>query len=99
VICYAAFIGVKRLNLWGADYRHHNSGRVEDGHPSVAYWLAHMEHVGMTITVPQSSTLLDINQRHVIYGYPPHMDPRPAAVARRAAFRRLAGIDTGEADG
>jgi hypothetical protein len=72
---------------------------VEDGHPNVAYWLAQMERVGMTITLPQTTTLLDVNMRHAIYGYPPHMDPRPAAVARRAAFRRLAGIDQEAADG
>ena len=99
VVAYAGWIGVKHLKLWGADYHHHNSGRVEDGHPNVAYWLAQMERVGMTITLPQTTTLLDVNMRHAIYGYPPHMDPRPAAVARRAAFRRLAGIDQEAADG
>lgn len=94
VIAYAAWIGVKRLNVWGGDYHHHSSGRVEDGHPNVSYWAAEVERMtGMITGGPPTSTLFDSNQRSYIYGYQPHMDPRPQAVARRAQFRRLAGID------
>jgi len=100
VLAYAAWIGVKKLNIWGGDYHHHNSGRVEDGHPNVAAWAAWLDAAcGMKVWAPPSSTFMDTNLRGHIYGYPPHLDPRPHATAKRAAFRRLAGIDKGETDG
>jgi hypothetical protein len=98
IVCYAAYVGVKRLNIWGGDYHHHKSGRVEDGHPNVAYWTGSVERAtGIQIGGPGSSTFLDSNMRHYIYGF--QKDPRPQSVARRAAFKRLAGIDEGEGNG
>jgi hypothetical protein len=87
-------------HVWGGDYHHHNSGRVEDGHPNVAGWAMALEAMtGMQIRGHGNTTLMDTSSRGYIYGYPPHLDPRPAAVARRAAFRRLAGIDQEEGNG
>lgn len=87
IVVYAGFIGVKQLNVWGADYHHHRSGRVEDGHPNVAYWVAQMERVGMVTTVCEPSTFLGANQRDYIYGYA--HDPRRVAVERRRRFYHL----------
>ena len=91
IVVYAAFIGVKQINGWGLDYHHHRSGRVEDGHPNVAYWIAQMERVGLRCNGVDGSTFLDSNNRGFIYGY--QADPRPAAVAQRQRFRTLSGIE------
>lgn len=89
IIVYAGFIGVKRLRIWGADYHHHRSNQVEDGHPNVAYWTGIMEQVGLTVHPISSSTLLGANQRHVIYGY--QTDPRLSASNRRRRFWHQTG--------
>ena len=89
IVAYAGFIGVRELRVWGADYHHHRSGRVEDGHPNVAYWTGVMERAGLTVKPVSASTLLGANQRDYIYGY--RDDPRPAAVARRARFAEITG--------
>ena len=100
VLAYAAWLGVRKLNVWGGDYAHHNSGRVEDGHPNVAGWAMALEAMtGMVTRGYGNTTLMDTSMRGHIYGYPPHLDPRPNAVSRRAAFRKLAGIDKEDSDG
>jgi hypothetical protein len=87
ILVYAAFIGVRELTVWGADYHHHRSGRVEDGHPNVAYWAGVLERVGLTVRAPSASTFLNANQRGYIYGY--RDDPRDEARARRERFINL----------
>lgn len=87
ILVYAAFIGVRELTVWGADYSHHRSGRVEDGHPNVAYWAGVLERVGLSVRVPSASTFLGANQRGYMYGY--HRDPRAAARQRRERFKAL----------
>jgi len=87
ILVYAAFIGVRELTVWGADYHHHRSGRVEDGHPNVAYWAGVLERVGLTVRAPSASTFLNANQRSYIYGY--RDDPRDEARARRERFINL----------
>ena len=95
-ILYAAWIGVKQVYGWGLDYHHHSSGRVEDGHPCLAYWSAQMERVGMKVMAPKTSTLFDSNNRAFFYGY--QQDPRPGSAARRQQFRMLVGLDKGADD-
>jgi hypothetical protein len=90
-LIYAAFIGVEEIFTWGLDYHHHSSGRVEDGHANCAYWVRVVEEIGVKVNAPHTSTFLDSNNRSFFYGY--HKDPRPASQARRAKFRRLAGLD------
>lgn len=87
ILCYAAFIGVKELTVWGADYHHHRSGRVENGHPNVAYWTGVLERVGLAVKTTASSTFLGANQRDWIYGY--LHDPRDAAAEKRKRFLSL----------
>lgn len=93
VFTYAAWLGVKTLYTPGLDYHHHQSGRVEDGHPNVAYWVGAIERCGVKVIPTDNSTFLGANRRGYIYGYEEHMDPRPLAVSRRAMFRRLAELD------
>lgn len=88
IVVYAAFIGVRELRIFGADYHDHRNGIVEDGHPNVAYWIAKMESAGMTVMIPADSGLLNANQRGWIYGY--RYDPR-SYPARRKRFQDLIG--------
>jgi len=88
ILCYAAFIGVKDLRVFGADYSLHSSGVVEDGHPNVAYWVGKLEAAGLVVTAPADSSFLNINQRAWIYGY--QNDPRTIP-ANRARFRAMVG--------
>jgi hypothetical protein len=98
VLQYAAFIGVEEIFTWGLDYYHHKSGRVEDGHSNVAYWVRVLEERGIKINAPHTSTFLDTSNRAFFYGY--QEDPRPASSSRRATFRRLVGLDEAqEAEG
>lgn len=89
IIVYAAYIGVKELRIFGADYSMHSSGVVEDGHPCVAYWVGKMEQVGLQVLAPGDSAFLNINQRSWIYGY--RDDPRRIP-ANRARFRAMVGL-------
>lgn len=99
IFAYAAFIGVQKVYCWGLDYHHHKSGRVEDGHTNVAYWVGFLERAGLQVIPYDQSTFLSANQRGYIYGYPEHLDPRPPAVAKRAMFKRFAGMDREKDDG
>ncbi len=99
ILVYAAFIGVKELQIFGADYHHHSSGVVEDGHPNVAYWVGKLEAAGLVVKTPTDSGFLNANQRHWIYGY--RDDPR-IIKSNRAQFKALTQqdqsteIDSGE---
>jgi hypothetical protein len=96
IIAYACYVGIEKLYCWGLDYHHHKSGRVEDGHVNVAYWVGIAERAGLQVIPYSNSTFLNADQRGWIYGYPPARDPRPAAAAKRAMFNRFAGFDKGE---
>lgn len=88
IVAYAAFIGVRELRIFGADYHNHSSGGVEDGHPCVAYWVGVMERAGLLVRPVESSSFLGTDRRSWIYGY--HKDPR--AAPKRARFRDLVGL-------
>jgi len=89
IVVYAAFIGVKELRVFGADYASHSSGVVEDGHPCVAYWVGKMEAAGLIVKAPIESQFLGINQRGWLYGY--RHDPRTIP-SNRKRFRDLVGL-------
>lgn len=90
ILPYAAWIGVRELRVFGADYHHHASGVVEDGHPCVAYWAGRLESAGLVVRPSESSGFLNADRRDWIYGY--RHDPRTAP-AQRARFRALVGLD------
>ena len=85
ILVYAAFIGVKTMHIYGADYQGHS--QAEDGAACLSYWIGVMEH-RLVVKVPVTTQLLGANNRF-IYGYPPDLDPRPDAVARRQLFQEL----------
>lgn len=88
IVVYAAFIGVKDLRVFGADYADHKNGAVEDGHVNVAYWVGVMERAGLVCMAPEQSGFLGINQRGFVYGY---KDNPLSIPANRARFRAMTG--------
>lgn len=102
ILAYAAFIGVRELRVFGADYSHHSSGVVEDGHPCVAYWVGKLEAAGLVVRPVADSNFLNSAQRGWMYGY--RDDPRriPAARARFASLTgqtppaEAVAVDSGE---
>lgn len=88
IIVYAAFIGLKELRVFGADYSNHNNGVVENGHPCVAYWVGRMESAGLLVRTTDDSAFLNSNQRSWIYGY--NHDPR-VIPSNRKRFQDLIG--------
>lgn len=90
ILVYAAFIGVKEIRVFGADYTNHHSGVVEDGHPCVAYWTGKLESIGLLVRPCSDSAFLNANQRDWIYGY--RDDPRTIP-ANRARFRAMVGLE------
>lgn len=95
ILTYAAFIGVKEIRVFGADYHNHSSGMVEDGHPNVAYWVGKLECTGMVVKPVENSFFLNANQRDYIYGY--QLDPRKIK-AVRSRFRDLIGAPSTDED-
>lgn len=91
VVAYAAWQKVSTLMIIGADYHHHATTRHEDGSANLSYWIGRLESTGLKVTVPETTTLLGAHARDWIYGYPPDLDPRPPAVARRQKFQELIG--------
>lgn len=88
IAIYAAWMGVKTLTIFGADYQGHH--QKEDGASCLSYWAGILERMGLFIKVPDTTQLLGANHRFV-YGYHPSCDPRPRAVAQRARFQQLIG--------
>ena len=94
ILVYAAFIGVKELRVFGADYASHNNGTVEAGHPNVAYWVGCLERAGLIVRPYANSQFLNAAQRDHIYGY--RNDPRRVPF-NRAKFQEL--INKGSSNG
>lgn len=69
VLAYASWIGVRELTIWGADYNHELCKRREDDRPNAEYWIAICRERGMTIAIPNTSTLCNSNQGLRFYGY------------------------------
>ena len=86
ILLYAAYIGVKNMIIFGADYQGHS--QKEDGASCLSYWIGVLERIGVKVQSPDSSQLLG-GGHHFVYGFPVDGDPRPDAVARRARFKEL----------
>lgn len=58
-IAFAAFLGVKRLGLYGIDFSYSGMHSREKGRGCAEFWLGFASARGMTIQVAETSTLLD----------------------------------------
>lgn len=70
ILAYAAAIGVRVINLFGADYDFPGSAIHEADKPNTEYWVGACRFgAGMLINVSSRTTLLSTNQGRDIYGY------------------------------
>ena len=70
ILAYAGFIGIRTINLFGADYDFPGAAVHEAGKPNCEYWVALIAGLlGVEVNLPSRSTLLSINQGRDIYGY------------------------------
>lgn len=69
ILAYAAFIGVKVLHLWGADYSHERLKDRESDRANAEYWVCFARERGVTVIVPESTTLLNSPKHGWYYGY------------------------------
>lgn len=69
MLAYAWWIGVKRVRLFGADYTFPGSPAREDDRANAEYWVGLVRGLGMEVSVPDTTTLLDTRARKGLYGY------------------------------
>ena len=70
ILAYAGYLGVREINLWGADYDFPGQAIHEADKPNAEYWVGSMIlGLGLRFMFPQNTTLLSINQGRDIYGY------------------------------
>lgn len=69
ILAYASWIGVLEISVWGADYTHPLSMRRENDRPNAEYWVGVVRERGMTVLIPNKSTLCDSNCENTFYGY------------------------------
>lgn len=70
-VAFAAFLGVKRLGLYGLDYTYSGHHSREKGRACVEFWLGFASARGMVVQVAENSTLLDadVPDDQRFYGY------------------------------
>lgn len=72
ILAYAGFIGVRTINLFGADYDFPGQAIHEADKPNAEYWCGLLIGLlGIEIKVSSRTTLLSTNQGRAIYGYGP----------------------------
>lgn len=70
ILAYAGYLGVRSINLWGADYDYPGQNIHEADKPNAEYWVAAtMFGLGMLYQLPANTTLLSTNQGRDIYGF------------------------------
>jgi hypothetical protein len=69
IIAYALYIGVKELNLFGADYTFPGQEARESGRGCVEFWIGFAASRGMRVNVVDQSTLMDACEDGRFYGY------------------------------
>lgn len=68
-LCYAIYLGVKHIKLYGMDFTYDNNrGFAEAGRACIEHWIRDACWRGIKVTIAPSSTLMDTNNR-VFYGY------------------------------
>jgi hypothetical protein len=68
-LCYAIYLGVKHIKLYGMDFTYaNNRGFAEAGRACIEHWIRDACWRGIKVTIAPSSTLMDTHNR-VFYGY------------------------------
>lgn len=68
VLAYAMWLGVGRIDLYGADYTYDGNPNREEGHPCLAFWLGIAHALGVEVNIASRSSLLQTNQPFWVYG-------------------------------
>jgi hypothetical protein len=69
LLAYAWCIGVQELVIWGADYSHEASKRREEDRANAEYWIGFCRAKGMTVWLPNTTTLCNTSRGAYFYGY------------------------------
>jgi hypothetical protein len=69
ILAYAWYIGVGSIYLFGADYTHPMSNAREADQPNAEYWCGFLEACGVSLYIPQDTTLKSARIGGAIYGY------------------------------
>lgn len=69
ILAYAWWVGVKQIYLFGADYSHPMSTRREADQPCAEYWCGFLEACGVSLYLPNDTTLKSARDGIAIYGY------------------------------
>ena len=101
MLAYALFIGVKRVQLFGADYTFPGMAAREDDRANTEYWVGLLRAFGVEVFVTHDTTLLSMNKQPWLYGYgarPPAREAPGIDCVRNEADRLWPGAidDTGE---
>jgi hypothetical protein len=68
-LCYAIYLGVKHIKLYGMDFTYaNNRGFAEAGRACIEHWIRDACWRGIKVTIAPSSTLMDTHNRQ-FYGY------------------------------
>jgi len=70
-VAYAIFVGATKITCFGMDFTYPSAHDSEKGRACVEYWLGMAAALGIEISVPHSTTLLDaiMPQAERFYGY------------------------------
>jgi len=68
-LCYAIYLGVQHIKLYGMDFTYaNNRGFAEAGRACIEHWIRDACWRGIKVTIAPSSTLMDTQNRQ-FYGY------------------------------
>ena len=69
-LCYAIYLGVKHIKLYGMDFTYaNNRGFAEAGRACIEHWIRDACWRGIKVTIAESSTLMDQFKNRELYGY------------------------------
>ena len=69
MLAYALFIGVERVQLYGADYTYPGMAAREDDRANTEYWIGLLRAFGVEVWTTRDTTLLNQTRQPWLYGY------------------------------
>ena len=93
ILAYALFIGVKRVQLFGADYTYPGMAAREDDRANTEYWVGLLRAYGVELWTTADTTLLNQTRQPWLYGYGarPPIREAPSVEWVEGEARRLYG--------
>lgn len=69
ILAYALYIGVERVQLFGADYTYPGMTAREDDRANTEYWVGLLRGFGVEVWTTRDTTLLNQTRQPWLYGY------------------------------